>query len=358
MGEVVKQTRNIFIDSETNTSLDDTLVQVNLIPTDFWCASDENMRMTLTTLELRNNWYNLNTYNTIFYIYTPTGNYYHVTIPQGSYYDFLDTVYNPGVTTPTITTGLATAIQTGLNTSVIGTGHTCTYNPVTRHFTITLSILGSLGTLTTSSYPVCFAVPTGTGGTPPTGVSRIGFFSDTYEILGGVPTKYFKPGDTPLPALESIPAPANFIKFETPFVAQLNSMEAVYVRTNLQTSNYSTYGFSQSIYQNAVTPTNIFARIPLQNQIYNVSDPFIVLEDKNDLFVIEIGNKQLDQLTLYLTDDKNRFLPLVHLGQVTAGMLSFKCSIKWEVVLRDQAAPFIPTIENVRLKLKNLPNQP
>ena len=135
-------------------------------------------------------------------------------------------------------------------------------------------------------------------------------------------------------------------------------MEAVYVRTNLQTSNYSTYGFSQSIYQNAVTPTNIFARIPLQNQIYNVSDPFIVLEDKNDLFVIEIGNKQLDQLTLYLTDDKNRFLPLVHLGQVTAGMLSFKCSIKWEVVLRDQAAPFIPTIENVRLKLKNLPNQP
>ena len=69
MGEVVKQTRNIFIDSETNTSLDDTLVQINLIPTDFWCASDENMRMTLTTLELRNNWYNLNTYNTIFYIF-------------------------------------------------------------------------------------------------------------------------------------------------------------------------------------------------------------------------------------------------------------------------------------------------
>jgi hypothetical protein len=100
------------------------------------------------------------------------------------------------------------------------------------------------------------------------------------------------------------------------------------------------------------------ARIPLQNQLYNEPDPFISYEDKNDTFQVTVGNKQLDNITIYITDDKNRPIPNVAVGQVTSGAMSFKCSMKWEVVLKDSANPFIPTIQNVTDRLIAFPKQP
>jgi hypothetical protein len=390
MGELVKVTRNIFIDSTTNTNIDNTEVSVNLIPQDFSCGQDEEIRLELETFEMRNNFYNVNINNNIFYIYNPTsGLYYSITIQQGSYADFLDTVYNPGVASPTTVNGIATAIQTALNTAVvagayppfttygaspsIGTGHTCSYDPITRDYTIVINFggAGSNGTLDALSYPVCFCVPNGQNLTdpPPANVNQFGYFSDSYEILGGRANKQYKAGIPPLafnnvsnPANSSTNAPnsstATSTTWVSPYVAQLNTNEALYLRTNLQSSNYSTYGFAQSIYQNAITPSNIFARIPLQNQIYNISDPFIVFENKNDPFIIDIGNKQLNQFTLFLTDDKNRFIPLTNYSQVIGGMLSFKLTIKFEILVRDQANPFIPSVQNLTTKFKGLPHQP
>jgi len=391
-GELVKQTRNIFIDSETNTNIDYTTVSVNLIPQDFSCSQDEQMRMTLTTFEMRNNWYNININNNTFYIFTPTsagsasGTYYQVTIAQGSYVDFVDTIYNPGIGSPITQTGLATAIASALNTTdsspssqytsgtypSIGTGHTVSYNVVTRQFSITLNIsgTGNNGTLTANSYPVFFCVPNGNNLTdpPPSNVYSFGYFSDCYEIAGSAVNKTYSSSVAPTAMNNTGVYPYNVNSpnsttsststWTSPFVGQLNSNEALYLRTNLQSANYSTYGFAQSIYQNAITPSNIFARIPLQNQIYNVSDPFIVFEDKNDPFIIDIGNKQLDQLTLMLTDDKNRPIPLVANGQVTNGSLSFKLTIKWEVLLRDQANPFIPNVNDLTLKFRGAPRNP
>ena len=373
MSELVKQVRNVFIDSETNTTIDKLVVPVNLIPSDFWCNSDENMRMTLTTLECRMNWYNINQYNNVFYIFTPTtagsvtGTYYQVTIPPRTYYDFVDAPYNAS---PVTATGLATAIQTALNTTAttvindggvypvtIGVGHTCVYDVNTRKFTISLDTTGSGGTLTALSYIVSFAVPF-IDQPLPTNVSGSYIFMDTNEILGGVPCRFI-PSIANGPPVECMVGSGTTTRvFVSPFVAQLNSIEALYLRTNLQSSNYSTYGFSQSVFQNAVQPSNIFARIPMKNTFSIPADPFIVLEDKNNLFTVEIGNKQLDNITLILTDDKNRPIPAVANGQVTAGMLSFKCSIKWEVIVRDSATPFIPTLANVNDKLIAFPRRP
>jgi len=363
MGEVVKQVRNIFIDSETNTNIDETQVGVNLVPTDFWCASDENMRMTLTTFEMRNNWYNINQYNNVFYLWTPTssgaftGTYYPVTIAAGTYYNFVDTIYNPGAASPITATGLATAIQTALNAAGVGSGHTCTYGVNTRKFTIVLAIAGSGGLLTQYTIPVSFQIPP-TAGAPPTGVSYATFFVDTNEIMGGIATR-IAPNTTSIAPVSMFNGGvySTTLTFVSPFVAQLNSMEALYLRSNLQSANYGTYGFAQSIYQNKVSPTTTFARIPLANQNYDVLNPFVFFDDKNDLFTIEIGNKQLDQVTFFLTDDKNRYIPLVRTGQVTSGMMSFKCTIKWEVILRDSATPFIPTIQNLTTKMLAFPNR-
>jgi hypothetical protein len=367
MSELVKKVRNIFIDSETNTVQDELQVSVNLIPNDFFCGPDEEMRITLTTFEMRTNWYNINQYNNVFYVFTPTtagsatGTFYQVQIQAGSYYDFLDTVYNPAVTSPTQITGLSTAIQTALNNSGIGTGNICTYSPITRKFSIGLNVsaAGNNGTITANSYIVCFAIPQAIMSYVPTGVSRLYTFMDTNEILGGIAmTTYADATVVPINAMGTGVLAAGILTFDSPFVGQLNSQEALYLRTNLQTLNYSTYGFAQTIFQNTVTGSQIFARIPLQNQLYNVPDPFITFEDANDIFQITIGNKQLDNITIYVTDDKNRPIPNVAVGQVRSGVMSFKCSLKWEIIMKDAANPFIPTLANVTDRLYAFPRQP
>jgi len=368
MSELVKQTRNIFIDSETNTINDQIQVSVNLVPNDFYCGPDEEMRLTLSSFEMRTNWYNINQYNNVFYVFTPTsagsasGTFYQVQIQAGSYYDFLDTVYNPNVASPTTINGLATAIQNALNAAGIGTGNTCSYSPVSRKFSIGLNVsaTGNNGTITANSYIVCFNIPTGVASYLPSGVSALYTFTDTNEILGAIPMRtYASSSVVPVNAMGSAGTVASgILTLVSPYVGQLNSQEALYFRTNLQTLNYSTYGFAQTIFQNTVTGSQIMARIPLQNQLYNVPDPFISYEDKNDTFQIVVGNKQLDNITIYITDDKNRPIPNVAVGQVTSGIMSFKCSLKWEVVLKDAANPFIPTIGNVMTKMIAFPKHP
>lgn len=367
MGEVIKQVRNIFIDSETNTNIDSTQVSVNLIPNDFNCGPNEAMRMTLTTLEMRNNWYNINQYNNTFYIFTPTalgsatGTYYQIQMAASSYLDFVDGLYNTNfISTTTNVPGLNSALTTALNAGGIGTGHVSTFNILTRKFTITLNVsgAGSNATLTNNSYPVSFAIPPNLGSSP-IGVSPLYSFVDTAEIIGGYSTVVVPVAGSPPRSLMSggTVSGATLI-FVSPFVAQLNSMEAIYLRANLQSLNYSTYGFAQNVFQNSITGTQIFARIPLPTQHYYLTNPFTVLEDKNDLFTIEIGNKQLDNITLYMTDDKNRPIPMVAVGQVIAGMLSFKCSLKWEVIAKDMPSPFIPTVADLTHQLYAMPRQP
>lgn len=368
MSELVKQTRNIFIDSETNTINDQIQVSVNLIPNDFYCTADEEMRLTLSSFEMRTNWYNINQYNNVFYVFTPTtagsasGTFYQVQIAASSYYDFVDTIYNAGVGSPTTATGLATAIQTALNAAGIGTGNTCTYNVNTRKFSFGLNVSasGNNGTITANSYIVCFAIPQGLASYVPTGVSNLYTFMDTNEILGSIPMRTY-PSSLTVPVNTFGVAgsvASGILTLVSPYVAQLNSQEALYVRTNLQTLNYSTYGFAQTIFQNTITGSQIMARIPLQNQLYNVPDPFISYEDKNDTYQLTIGNKQLDNITIYITDDKNRPIPNVAVGQVVNGIMSFKCSMKWEVVVKDSANPFIPTKQNVMDRLIAFPRQP
>ena len=317
---------------------------------------------------MRTNWYNINQYNNVFYVFTPTvaggaaGTFYQVQIAAGSYYDFVDTIYNAGVGSPITATGLSTAIQTALNASGIGTGNTCTYDVITRKFTFGLNIsaAGNNGTITANSYIVCFSIPSGVIGYVPAGVSGLYTFTDTNEILGSIPMRTYQSAATvPINTFGVAGTVAGgILSFSSPYVAQLNSQEALYLRTNLQTLNYSTYGFAQSVFQNTITGSQIMARIPITNQLYNVSDPFVSYEDANDTFQLTLGNKQLDNITISITDDKNRPIPNVAFGQVVSGQMSFKCSLKWEVVLKDSANPFIPTIQNVKDRLIAFPRQP
>jgi len=136
----------------------------------------------------------------------------------------------------------------------------------------------------------------------------------------------------------------------TPFVAQLNTLEAIYIRTNLHSGNYQTYGFEKDLpNEQGLTPTQIFARIPLTSTAQRDIDyPFITFEDPNGLFSMYLNQTQLSQVYFSITDDKGRFLPEVAPGQAKVGNISFKLSMRWEV-LHDELPP-----NEQRLKLENV----
>jgi hypothetical protein len=136
------------------------------------------------------------------------------------------------------------------------------------------------------------------------------------------------------------------------YPAQLNSMEAIFLRTNLQSNNYSTYGYVGANKANAITPSNIFARIPLKEGYYTDISPYLTFEDQNNLFTITIGNKQLDQMLFVLTDDKSRPLPLVATGQVINECLSWKMSLRWEIIDKQQQLPYLPSINDLSYKFQ------
>ena len=110
----------------------------------------------------------------------------------------------------------------------------------------------------------------------------------------------------------------------------------MYVRTSLQTNNYQTFGFERTFPdQQGVTPTQIFARIPLIDAFYDDKKEFVSFEDTNDLFTIILGNKQLDTILFQITDDKGRDIQEISPGMAQDGLLSFKLVFRWEIIVDD-----------------------
>ena len=107
---------------------------------------------------------------------------------------------------------------------------------------------------------------------------------------------------------------------------QLSDITAIYQY------NYESKGFNgthTSDPSTTVSPTRIFARIPLTD---TVSD-LISFEDENDNFSITLSAQQLTTAVFTLTDGQNRPLPWVGLDGVT-----FNLVVKYQVL-----EPFTPS---------------
>ena len=326
-----KYSRNIFVDSETNRNVDQTQCGIYLPSQDFTCASNEEMKFILNTFEMRLNFYYINAFNNTFYLYDPAGpTYTPIVIAPGNYSDF---------------TKLATAIDTAITAA--GYANTVTYSDITRFLTITVTGAPA------NSYFCSFQVSPASGYTPPSLVSNQGFYNDSSEILGGTATTQQN--------WSGVGAPVNLFRTQLAtsavnsiYPAQLNSMEAVFLRTNLQSTNYSTFAYASESKANAVTSSNIFGRIPLVQGYYTDLNPFLTFEDQNGVgvFALSIGNKQIDQITFWLTDDKGRYLPLVNSGQVSSGNLSWKMTLKWEVFDKVEQNPYLPSLSDLSYKFQ------
>ena len=314
--------RNIFIDSESGSSRGDKLsCRLNFPPANFSIKQGAFMRLTLSQFQMKRQYYNINQYNNTFFLYDPAGpTYTPITIAPGNYTTF---------------GALATAIQTAV-AAVVG-GSTCTHDPITRKFTITLG-----GAAPAASYFVSFQLKKQG---PPSGVNPDFKFMDTHEILGGYPTRDGF-GATPVNLFGTSVGPGAHV---TPFVVALTSEECLYVRTTLQTNNFQSTGFELDtpLVSNEVIPTQILARIPLPTSVYQTAtdQEFVTFEDPNNLFSVVMDIQQLSGVEFFLTDDKSRPIPSVASGQADAGLLNYKMTMKWEVLEHEAPPSMRPVTE-------------
>lgn len=323
----VRDSKLMYIDSEINTVGNRGKAKIIVPNHPFTVYGSEQMRLTLISFEMRRSWYNINQSNNEFYLYSATGSVFFPVVIQPGLYTKFD-----GGTVPTGTKGLGHAIKEALDvtvadmTTALSATVTVTdvdYDENFRSFSFTMGGAG----LPTDLEVVCFHCKSGT---IPTGVSATGFFNDSYEILGGIPTR---------DVTQIVPAFTNdgANTFESPLTASLNSLEAIYLRCNLQTSNFQTNGFSRDAPdRNTMSETNILARIPLSRSCFDPIFEFVQFEDTNDLFQLHLRQKTLDALTLEVTDDKGRPLAEVDPRQADLGLMSFKCTLRWDALYNDQ----------------------
>ena len=319
---MVRNSRLVFIDSEINTVGNRGKAKVLIPNSPFSVSGTDRMRLTLLSFDMRRNWYNVNQTNQILYINDGADTYTEVVIPAGSYYTYAE---------------LAAAIQTGLRAHLATA--TCEYSDSTRKLSFTLTGAGA------NAFLVCFQVKQGG---PPTGVSAAGFFQDSYELLGAIPSRT-------LAAVNAIGGTGPGLQ-TAPFPASLNTLEAIYLRTNLMSGNYQTYGHERYLPdQNGLTETQIFARIPLTRACFDEVFPFVTFEDANDTFQLNLQQKTLDSLELYVTDDKGRLLAEVDPRQADLGLMSFKCVLRWDHVTTPPLPPFAGSISAAASALPPVP---
>ncbi len=152
-----KYSRNIFVDSETNRSVDVTSCGIFLPSQEFTVASNEAMKFILNTFEMRLNFYYINSTNNTFYLYNPTGPVYTpIVITPGNYSSF---------------TELATAIDNAI-TAATGLSTNVSYSSISRFLNI--QITGAPA----GSYFCSFQVPPSAGYNSTPLVSQSGYYND------------------------------------------------------------------------------------------------------------------------------------------------------------------------------------
>lgn len=308
--------REIYLDSEIGAIGGGQVNRVHFPSSTFSVTSEQMMKLVLTSFEMRRNWYSINKFCNTFYVYNPVGPVYTpVVIAPGSYRRFDGT------------DSLGVAIKDALDTALGGT-NTVSWSEVTRKYSIVCQ------NIPVNGYFVCFQVKS----TPPNPdeavITREGYFNDVAEILGAIPTR--DGYTTPINAFGATTGPSPVVH-QTPYVAALNAIETLFLRTSLQTNNYQSPSFEQNvpISNSTLIPTNIFARIPLSRAHYDDTFEIIQYEDHNDNFTILLQQAQLSDMVFAITDHAGRNLAEVGAGQSDNGNLSFKMSFRWEVIEQD-----------------------
>jgi len=318
--------RNVYIDSEINSIGNGQVSRIQFPSSAFNIRPQQMMKLVLTSFEMRRNWYSVNATNNKFYLYRPSAavgsQYTQISITPGSYRSFSGTP----ATTPAPVGSLAKAIEDAI-LAALGGAPVVSWDEVSRKFSIQLPV-----GVPADSYLVCFQVKQNPNNPEPANIDEGGYFNDSAELLGAKPTR----DNFTVPVNAFGVGSVGLNPMITPYVGSLNTIETIFLRTSLQTNNYQSYGFERNLpNQNGLTPTTIFARIPLSRAHYDDTFEIIQFEDTNDLFSILLQQTQLSDMLFTITDHAGRPLQEVAVGQADDGNLSFKMSFRWEVVEQD-----------------------
>lgn len=320
MTTVVKQSRLLFLNTDTLTNGVSDKAKVILPNNSFSVCCGDTMRLTLLQLVMSRNFHNVSSVNNVFYVRDDsTDNYKEILIPEGSYVTH---------------DALADAIQVGLRNfgGADHTGSTCTYDDDTRKLFITMPGVSN------TSYLVCFHSKTGT---KPVGVSDAGFFNQSYILLGAKPSLT----STPINAYASLGTSA----MSSPYAASLSTITALYLRCNLLGQNFQSLGHERYLPSgNMLMESQIWARIPIPLHTKKHDfDPIIFEDSGGDMFQLRPSQHSLDSLELWLTDEYGRTMPDISVGQAADGMKGFTCTVRWDVMTPDKKTPptHTPTLQ-------------
>ena len=117
-------------------------------------------------------------------------------------------------------------------------------------------------------------------------------------------------------------------------VAQLSTLDQIIVRTNMPSQNYQSSGIDATINnQLGLSPTNILARIPIDDTTFDESRGIIHFIDHNDNFYLMLGSSQLTNIRISLSDGRGR--PLVVLGEDAqqSANLNFRMTLKIDYII-------------------------
>ena len=316
---IVEQ-RNLFINSEDPLVGSSLNLSLNLPQGVMTCNEDQSMKLVLNSFTMRKNWYSTNKYNNVFYIVAEkTDNTIissPVVIPEGNYPDFT-----------AFTTAIAVVLKTALkavpfNVPDATVNESVSYNTTTQKLSIEFTTQGS----TFNSFKLVTFTMLGNRSTFLNTIingDEINAFQDCFDHLGGCKHTDLTTADyAGLKKMFSSETAGDTHTFTGYFMASLSTEELVYLRTNLNSTNFQTSGFDT--YNDkfpAITNSTILAKIPIKDIIH--------YEDNGDkLFSINLLGKKISSLRLYVTDSYGRLIPEVRPEQVKCSGIAFACSLK------------------------------
>jgi len=309
--------KNIFIDTEQYHDSTNS-VQLLFPSQTLVVPQGYGMKLSLQQFFMKKSFYNINSYNSEFYIFNTThSTYKQVKLTHGDYHKF--------GSDHDVSNSLCKNIKDAL-TDASETITSVEYNENTRKIEIVSS------TLNLGNYIVFLQVPPERQKIQPIHVTQHGFFSDIAEIMGGVANQQDPstlPNSYPLAGFD---ISLNISKSYYP--ASLYSMECLRININLGNTNLQTPNMEANSSSSVCVPTQCFATIPLEKGAENIQDKsLIVYQDSGDeMFSIKLQQSHIDNARIEIVDNKGRPLEEVNANQYKNGMLSYNMVIRFEII--------------------------
>jgi hypothetical protein len=358
MPKEIVETRNLFTDSAEVISGNCRDFSMNLPQGVLRCNPDQSMRVTLNTFSMFKNFYDINRYNSVFYVVVAdratgalTGSA-PVVIENGDYQGFTGVQF-----------GLCAKIQTAVNTAVTAaagapTSVECLYNRLSRLFTININQGANLAgkQLFLTSFTIA-NYDSGVGGIVPTIIAdtEVNAFQSTHIIMGGCHEQRNQVDTVAdLTAMfdRASDVDQGVVSFVGYYNANLRSETNLYLRTDLQSTSFQTANFDigDNLFPYIVN-SNILAKIPIppnrfsyveeynkaQNQVTSVfdyeadSETITFMDNGNNVFSILMASKGVGSLRLFLTDSFGRVIPEISDKQIECSALAFTTSLRVDV---------------------------